>query len=1155
MAVLAPTNRLYILVLVLSVAFIIYLITTLTTLQNQLAALNSSGISGKPSSSVTNTNTQGGTTGGVDTSKEIHNLALCLAAAPNYAHSEACYSTFKHAHLHPILDTLDALPDSALAKFKSLGHHSPHQVLFPTHQCDHLKLQRLGPDPYAKNPKGLHPDGPKWMCPELLEIDKPNDPCVIFSVGSNGDFQFEHAMKKFTEGKCKIYTFDCTGSWSDPTTEFHPWCISDGNYKDEKGREYKTLTEMMKLVGVTKIHLFKIDVEGFEYKALTALSKEPAHALPKQMLLEVHFWDHMIGTDFAPQPNDWMHRATKFYRDLDKMGGAWYDRILGDTPSTLNDRLNYQPLSFFQTDIDLSGQLKPLTGPNITDQFLTQLNESGTDAMAYLTVYPFMGFDAITDDQLSDLAARMRRILESGRSLFLRYAPEMNGTWFPYGQDPAKFKASWIRVITYLRSALGPDLIKRVAFIWAPNSGNGYPYPLPPPEGWSPVNTTAEGQARIRDMDTNGNGILDELDDPYQPYYPGDQYVDWVGISIYHYGSQWPWINNVAPEPNKFEGYLQGNVRPEWGHYPFYTWFSSPTGCNVSTGNKPFFLVETGSTYHYAYTNTTRNPDPLPNLDVSRVTVKQSWWRQFLNVDFMNRFPNIKAVCFFEFVKSEELTERDFTNLGAPPNGFPVENKEVGDAFVRDAREMMPFILWGNRTNGTGAAGGSTGTSATGGAATATVTNRPNAAVGKFREGMNGLGWMAGLLVGNLEIAKELLVDQGVSPNCPDAYGQVPLHWAAFHDHVEIAKLLIDCGAEVGAVDSYGDQPIHACAVGGSMKTLVLLLENYNVPIDTPGGNSRTPLHWACEKGRKELASYLLSQGANPEARCQDGQNTLYYATVGTPGVKGSLEIVKMLVEEWGVEVGTEFERGFGVVHFAAATGSNDVLEYLITQRSVDVNTPTSDGLTPLHLAASKNQLDTAKFLLETLKANPRQPDHAQLQPLHLAAHSGSTDVIRYLVTEWGMDVDTAGPLGSSPFMVACFQSDNLQTLQTLTSLGADPRRKDLVGFEALHAACRAGNFETVRFLVEELKVPVDAEGVQGLTGLEWAVHEGRLECVEGLVEVLGADVGKVDLERVVRARNGDSNSDECIEYIRKAKEGKVERKTVKSETDELKVE
>ena len=33
-------------------------------------------------------------------------------------------------------------------------------------------------------------------------------------------------------------------------------------------------------------------------------------------------------------------------------------------------------------------------------------------------------------------------------------------------------------------------------------------------------------------MDTNGDGAVDNLDDPYEPYYPGDTSVDWVGMSV-----------------------------------------------------------------------------------------------------------------------------------------------------------------------------------------------------------------------------------------------------------------------------------------------------------------------------------------------------------------------------------------------------------------------------------------------------------------------------------------------------------------------------------------------------------------------------------------------------------------------------------------------
>lgn len=37
-------------------------------------------------------------------------------------------------------------------------------------------------------------------------------------------------------------------------------------------------------------------------------------------------------------------------------------------------------------------------------------------------------------------------------------------------------------------------------------------------------------------MDTNHNGRLDVGDDPYSPYYPGDEYVDYIATSAFSYG-------------------------------------------------------------------------------------------------------------------------------------------------------------------------------------------------------------------------------------------------------------------------------------------------------------------------------------------------------------------------------------------------------------------------------------------------------------------------------------------------------------------------------------------------------------------------------------------------------------------------------------------
>ncbi|KAI8832174.1 glycoside hydrolase superfamily [Chytridium lagenaria] len=187
--------------------------------------------------------------------------------------------------------------------------------------------------------------------------------------------------------------------------------------------------------------------------------------------------------------------------------------------------------------------------------------------MAYLTIYPHKGYEAVTDAELNELGERLLRIIQAGRKIFLRLWPEMNGTWFPYGQNPAAFKRAWRRAVEIILRIIGEENRDQLALVWAPNSGNGYPWL----NGMASPRSASD--PRIPDLDTNGDGILDNRDNPYTPFYPGDDVVDWVGISVYHYGFQWPWIQNVIPTPNKFEGIMEAfpNTEEDWSRFPFYT--------------------------------------------------------------------------------------------------------------------------------------------------------------------------------------------------------------------------------------------------------------------------------------------------------------------------------------------------------------------------------------------------------------------------------------------------------------------------------------------------------------------------------------------------------------------------------------------------------
>ena len=54
------------------------------------------------------------------------------------------------------------------------------------------------------------------------------------------------------------------------------------------------------------------------------------------------------------------------------------------------------------------------------------------------------------------------------RNCFLRFAPEMNGDWNPYGLQPLAFVQAWQQMYTTVK-AITPN----TAIVWAPNTGQG----------------------------------------------------------------------------------------------------------------------------------------------------------------------------------------------------------------------------------------------------------------------------------------------------------------------------------------------------------------------------------------------------------------------------------------------------------------------------------------------------------------------------------------------------------------------------------------------------------------------------------------------------------------------------------------------------------
>jgi beta-mannanase len=131
-------------------------------------------------------------------------------------------------------------------------------------------------------------------------------------------------------------------------------------------------------------------------------------------------------------------------------------------------------------------------------------------------VYANSGLEAVTDNDLKQLGQQLADLNREGRDVFLRFCPEMNGNWFPYGYQPTLFKSTWIRMATTVRK-----LAPKVALVWAPNYSSGYPFGRVGPP--APKELLPED---LELLDTNKDGKVGWEDDPFTAYFPGSEHVD-----------------------------------------------------------------------------------------------------------------------------------------------------------------------------------------------------------------------------------------------------------------------------------------------------------------------------------------------------------------------------------------------------------------------------------------------------------------------------------------------------------------------------------------------------------------------------------------------------------------------------------------------------
>ena len=171
--------------------------------------------------------------------------------------------------------------------------------------------------------------------------------------------------------------------------------------------------------------------------------------------------------------------------------------------------------------------------------------------------------------------------------------------------------------------------------------------------------------------------------------------------------------------------------------------------------------------------------------------------------------------------------------------------------------------------------------------------------------------------------------------------------------------------AEVAAVEvamraTNPDSPVADAAQRGDLAAVRLLLRD-GADVNAAQGDGMTALHWAAERGNRELAEVLLYAGARVDAGTRIGHYTpLHLAARAAHG-----QVVTLLLDAGADPEARTTNSGASALHLAAGAGDPSVIDGLV-KAGADVNAREAAwGQTPLIFAAANNRTDAIGALLD----------------------------------------------------------------------------------------------------------------------------------------------------------------------------------------------
>lgn len=199
-----------------------------------------------------------------------------------------------------------------------------------------------------------------------------------------------------------------------------------------------------------------------------------------------------------------------------------------------------------------------------------------------------------------------------------------------------------------------------------------------------------------------------------------------------------------------------------------------------------------------------------------------------------------------------------------------------------------------------------------------------------------------------------LLGNADVNKSAKD--GLTPLLLSCVEGNINIIKKLLLKKANFNAVDKDGNGVLHIAAINGYSEICKFFVD-LKVDLNFKNKQGRTPLHLAAEEGHANTSETLIKMGANPKLRAFDK------SPLDLAAENGHKNVCRVIINS-GVKVNSSSRCEHTALHLAARHGHLEVVKLLVEEFGADINVKNQYNNTPLSLAVHSKHGKVAEYLI-----------------------------------------------------------------------------------------------------------------------------------------------------------------------------------------------